>query len=476
MNPEEYAAYDGLGLAELVRDGEASRLELVEAAIDIAERRNPALNAICHTAYEHARETARARDDQGAPGGVFDGVPFLLKDLFGEIQGWPERRGTRAMADYVSPSTGDLTARQLDTGLIPIGKTTTPEFGLIAVTESEAYGDTRNPWSLDHTPGASSGGSAAAVAAGIVPIAHANDGGGSIRIPASCSGLVGMKPSRGRMPCGPFAELAGGLAAEHVVTQSVRDSAALMDATCAIDPGAPYIAPQFEGRYLDAVTSSPGNLRIAFWTKYWIEDIPTHPECVAAVESAVQVLGELGHSLEEARPSLNYAHAMESFNMVWNSMAAASVDALTDSPSDEHFEPYTLEMARQGRAVSGSEFLVAKERLFALGRKVAGFHQQYDVLVTTVLGTPPLRVGEWDRSRGTLEESLTGMRAFLLASPVANATGQPAISLPLHMTADGLPVGVMLTAAYGREDLLFQVAGQLEAACPWRDRRPPIWG
>ena len=235
MKPEEYAAYDALGLANLIRQRDISRVEAVDAAAEIAERRNPEINAICYQAYEQARATAAERDAKNSSGNLFDGVPYLLKDLFGEIEGWPERRGSKILAENKSAYTDSLTARQLEAGLIPIGKTTTPEFGLIGVTESDAYGDTRNPWNLDHTPGASSGGSAAAVAAGIAPMAHANDGGGSIRIPASCSGLVGMKPLRGRMPNGPSGEVAFGLGAEHVVTRTVRDSAALMDLTCGMD-------------------------------------------------------------------------------------------------------------------------------------------------------------------------------------------------------------------------------------------------
>ena len=286
MKAEEYVSYDGLGLADLVRQRQVSRVELVDAAMEVTERHNPTLNALCYKAYDHARDEARRRDDGKAGYGMFDGVPFLLKDIMGEVEGWPEQRGCKALRDNVSTGSTALVDRQLGAGLIPIGKTTLPEFGLIGVTESELYGDTRNPWNTDHTPGGSSGGSAAAVAAGIVPIAHANDGGGSIRIPASCCGLVGLKPSRGRMPQGPFAgELGLGLGIEHVVTRTVRDSAAMLDLTHGDDAGPPYSAPAVSGAYLHAVDRTPPALNVAFWNRYWDTGEPIHPECAAAVEN-----------------------------------------------------------------------------------------------------------------------------------------------------------------------------------------------
>lgn len=474
MKAEEYVRHDGLGLADLIRRKQVSRSEVVEAAVDVAQRCNPAINAICYEAFDHAREQAAARDRNKAGQGMFDGVPFLLKELGGELQGWPERRGCRALADNVSRGSTALVERQLSTGLIPIGKTTTPEFGLIAVTESDLYGDTRNPWHPEHTPGGSSGGSAAAVAAGIVPLAHANDGGGSIRIPASCCGLVGMKPSRGRMPQAPAGEMGLGLGYEHVVSRSVRDSAALLDLTHGDYDGPPYGAPSPETSYLQAVDTPPGKLRIAYWTRYWGYDAETHPECVAAVEGAVSLLSELGHEVAEERPRFDYAQIQRSFMKLWTSMAAHTVDGITPNPDLRGFEQQTLDLVELGRKVSAVELMSAREELLGLGRLYGEFHQSFDLMLTTTLGTPPLKIGEWRRD--TLYAGDGVQTKFLLCSGLANATGQPAISLPLHMTAEGLPVGVMLTAAYGREDLLYQVAGQLERAVGWSALQPAIWG
>ena len=243
MKPEEYAAYDALGLANLIRQRDISRVEAVDAAAEIAERRNPEINAICYQAYEQARATAAERDAKNSSGNLFDGVPYLLKDLFGEIEGWPERRGSKILAENKSAYTDSLTARQLEAGLIPIGKTTTPEFGLIGVTESDAYGDTRNPWNLDHTPGASSGGSAAAVAAGIAPMAHANDGGGSIRIPASFSGCFGLKPSFGRVPNEGSRWVMGDTSVRGPLCRSVADAALHLDAVVGAHPLDPNSLP-----------------------------------------------------------------------------------------------------------------------------------------------------------------------------------------------------------------------------------------
>lgn len=474
MQTSEYAVRDGTGLAELVRSKQVKRVELVEAAIEIAERRNPEINSICFKAYDQALALANKQDDGGGTDGPLEGVPMLLKDLNGEVEGWPELKGCRALADYVSPHTTNLVKRYFEAGLNPIGKATTPEFGLIAVTESDAYGDTRNPWNLNHTPGASSGGSAASVAAGIVPIAHANDGGGSIRIPASCSGLVGMKPSRGRMPQGPLGALAFDLGMEHVVTRSVRDSALVLDATHGEDPGAPYVAPITSGTYLSAVTTAPPKLRVAFSTDYWTNGGPIHQECVAAVQNTARILEELGHAVEETRPQVDYGAVTQSFMAVWTSMAAASVDSISSDPNLDQFEQSTLDLAGLGRKVSGGQLVSAREHLLSLGRLMSRFHDTYDIYVTTVLGTPPIKIGDWRRDTAFVpDDDIQGQ--FMLCSPVANATGQPSISLPLHMTQDGLPVGVMITAAYGREDLLYQIAGQLEEALPWADRTPPNW-
>lgn len=469
MKPEEYADLDATALAALIRDNEISRTEVIEAAIDIAERRNPEINAISFEAFDHARKAAKAHSGEG----VFGGVPFLLKEMLGEYPGWPDRKGSRSMAHYVSEQSTELISRQLATGVIPMGKTTLPEFGSIAVTESELFGDTRNPWNLAHTPGGSSGGAAAAVAAGIAPIAHANDGAGSIRIPASCCGLVGFKPSRGRMPQAPEAELGSGLGIEHVITKSVRDTAAMLDATHGNDIGPPYSAPTPQRPFVDALEIVPKQLKVAFWTRYWDTCEPTHPECVRAVERTASILTDMGHNLEEQRPEFDYQALQAAFMKLWVSMSSQMVYGITSDPTLEEFEQYTLDLAKLGRDLSATEFIAARDHVMKLGRLFGAFHKEYDLLLTTTLGRPPIKIGEWRRD--SLFNDPEVQRSFMLCSGLANATGQPAISLPLHITEDGLPVGVMLTAAYGKEELLLSVAAELERALPWTERKPTLW-
>ncbi len=469
MHAEEYARLDATGLAERIRSKDITAAEAVDAAIDVAQRRNPDINAISFEAFDHARTVAAA----GPHEGPFAGVPFLLKEMLGEFPGWPDRKGSRSMAGYVSEQSTELVKRWLASGVIPIGKTTCPEFSSIAVTESELFGDTRNPWNPDHTPGGSSGGAAAAVAAGIVPIAHGNDGAGSIRIPASCCGLVGFKPSRGLMPQAPQAELGSGLGIEHVITRTVRDTAAMLDATHGDYVGPPYSAPTPSGAFIDALDRAPNPLKIAYWTRYWDNGEPTHPECVQAVERTASLLQDMGHRLEEQRPEFDYAALQSAFMKLWVVMSCSMVDGITAEPSIDDFEQYTLDLAGLGRNVSAAQFVAARDHVMQLGRLFGEFHREYDLLLTTTLGCPPIKIGAWRRD--SLFADAEVQRSFMLCSGLANATGQPAISLPLHITADGLPVGVMLTAAYGNEELLLSIAAELERALPWADRTPPLW-
>jgi len=478
MRTEEYASRDGTELAELVRTKEVKRSELLEAAIEVAERQDPKLNAICHKPYDQVLEQVKALDDSPASEAPFDGVPFLIKDLGLEYEGFPQRYGCRALKDNVSTFTDTLASRFVGSGVSIFGRTTTPEFGLIAVTESELYGDTRNPWNLDYTPGASSGGSGAAVAAGIVPMAHANDGGGSIRIPASCCGLVGMKPSRGRVPSGPHVgEMAGGFACQHVVARSVRDCAIMLDATSGPEVGDIYTAPQVNGPYKLEVEKDPGSLRVAYWTRYWQRDEATDPECVAAVEATAKLLESLGHRTEEKRPELDLLELQGSFDVQWATLAASSVNPILEAHGGVDpatlFEPFTLELAQLATEATAYDLGMARNRLFDAARVMGRFHENYDILVTTVLGTPPLEIGEWPRDSARISRSGSRADRFMLCSYLMNATGQPSITLPLHMTSDGLPVGVMFTAAYGREDLLYRLAGQIERAQPWFNITPP---
>ncbi len=481
MKAEEYVAHDATALAERVRSRELKRSELLAAAIEVAERRDPQINAICHAPYDEVMAQTKKRDDEPPSAAPFDGVPFLLKDLGVEYEGFPMRFGSRALADYVSPYTDTLASRYVASGVSIFGRTTTPEFGLIAVTESELYGDTRNPWNLQHTPGASSGGAAAAVAAGIVPFAHANDGGGSIRIPASCCGLVGMKPSRGRTPSGPIVgEIVSGIGYQHVVARTLRDCAGMLDATAGPETGDIYAAPPAPPSYVAELGRDPGRLRVAFWTKYWRDEMPTDPECVAAVTGAAKLLEALGHDVEEKRPDMDFESLFRAFLLQWAAVTAATVDRLKmgNPQLDEAavFEPFTRELAQEGRSKSAGALTLARDRLFSSARTMGRFHERYDLLVTTVLGTPPLAIGEWNRASARFLEQESRASRFLLCSYLTNATGQPSITLPLHTTSDGLPVGVMFTAAYGREDLLYRLAGQIEQAAPWIDRRPGVFG
>ena len=475
MKPEEYIQYDGIGLAELVHKGEVSRRELIDVAIVLVEKHNPQINAICHIAADQARAVADLADAGTNRNLLFDGVPFLLKDLASAYEGWPERMASRAYCNRVNDHTDTLTSRYLAAGLNIFGRTTTPEFGAIGVTESALYGDTRNPWELNHTPGGSSGGAAASVAAGIVPFAHASDGGGSIRNPASCTGLVGLKPSRGRNPTGPIVgEVAAGLGVGHVVSRSLRDSAAALDATSGAESGDLYSTPPVAGSFLEAVTRPPPPLRIAFCSRYWSDNSPTHFECVQAVKDTIKLLTDLGHEAEDARPLFDYPAFMASFDKLWASIAAQRM-RIAKTEGKDNFEPFYRELASFGRTISAVDILAVREHLFGIARISGRFHETYDVLVTPVLGIPPLRIGEWDRSAWFSPGSRTAQTT--VCTPVANVTGQPALSLPLHTSTDGLPVGVMFTAAYGREDLLFQLAGQIEQAAPWCRRHPPQhWG
>ena len=477
MNTDEYKSLDGLGLADLVRRKEVSSRELVDCAIDLAEKYNGVLNAIAFEAFEQARSEAEAKAEASAPYGPFDGVPFFLKDLAGDRAGWPTTMAVSLFAEQKSPIDDTLTQRFLQAGVVPLGKSTTPEMGLIPVTESRMYGDTVNPWDTSRTPGGSSGGSAALVAAGVVPIAHANDGGGSIRIPASCCGLVGHKPSRGLTPAGPvMGEIAGGMGINHIVSRSVRDSAAMLDAIYGPEAGDPYAGPTPERGYLASTARSPGPLRIAISSQDWTTGGQTHPECVKAVERAGQLLEACGHMVEETLPDINFAEMAEAFARIWPSLVVSGMlsikKAIGREPDPEMFEPSTWALYEHGKGISGGELLNAFDAMRRAGRIMGAFHQTYDVLVTPTLGSPPIKIGAWDRQTGRQIYEPGEEYTFVHMTGIQNATGQPSMSLPLHIDGNGLPVGVMLTAAFGADELLFSLASQLERAAPWAHAYP----
>ena len=477
MSFREYSSYDGLGLAELVRKGEVTALELLEEAIARVERHNGKINAVVYKFYDKAREGAAARR---AGGGPFEGVPFLLKDILGDCEGVPTRFASSYVPSFPSPIDCELVARYKRAGLIPFAKTNAPEFGLPPITEPRLYGPARNPWNTGRTPGGSSGGSAAAVAAGIVPLAHANDGGGSIRIPAASCGLVGLKPTRGRNSLGPnIGDVMGGLVVEHVVSRTVRDSAAALDATEGPAVGDPYFAPPKARPYALEASTGPGRLKIAFWTRN-LNGEPAHEEAARAVLGAAKLCSELGHEVEEAAPSLESEQAAPAFVTLYAAGLASNLELIRQmtgvAPSPDRVESLTLNLYETGRQVTGAQYLLAVAALQRLSRQFAQFFQEYDVWMTPALGCPPLEVGAIDFESPTASLLDERIAAFTHLNPVYNITGQPAISLPLHWTADGLPLGVLFGAKYGDEATLFRLAGQLEAAQPWKDRHPPVWG
>lgn len=471
----ELSLMDGTAQAELVRSGQISALELIEAAIQRIEQVNPQINAVVTEMYDLAREAAKKE----IPQGPFAGVPFLLKDLQAAYKGVPMTSASKFLKDFKPDGDSELVKRYKLAGLIVVGKTNTPEFGIFPTTEPELFGPTRNPWDLTRMVGGSSGGSAASVAAGIVPMAHANDGGGSIRIPASCCGVFGLKPTRGRNPLGPhFGDIFSGLIAEHAVTRSVRDSAALLDATAGYDIGDPYIAPLPARPFADEVGADPGKLRIAFTTRP-ATDIPVHDDCVAAVHDAAKLCEQLGHTVTEAAPQLNGEMIGKAFMTIWSAGNAWTADSLSFAvgrkPAQEDFEPATWALMEMGRRRTAPDYLLAVQMLQIFSRRVAQFMEQYDVWLTPTLAEPPLPLGSF---ASPADNPMAGMRRaglFAPFTPIVNATGQPAMSVPLFWNAEGLPIGTHFVARYGDEATLFRLAAQLESARPWTGRRPPIF-
>lgn len=471
----DYAKHDGLGLAKLVRDKQVKPVELVDAAIERIERHNPKLNAVVWTMYDRARDMAKKK----LPDGPFKGVPFLLKDILGHMEGVPNRDGTRLSPSLPSPFTSDLVNRYLAAGVIPLGKTNVPEFGLVPTTESKLYGPARNPWNTAHSTGGSSGGSAAAVAAGIVPIAHANDGGGSIRIPASACGLVGLKPGRARTPMGPLiGDMLSGLGIDHIVCRSVRDAAAMLDATAGPGLGDPYYAAPAPKSWLAASKKDPGKLRIAFASTK-IDGSSFHPEVLEATKAAAKLCKDLGHKVEEASPPIPLETMTSAFMALWTGGLAMQVDGLAAmtgrKPGPRTLEGLTLGLYEAGKQVSAAQYLGAVFQLQTLTRAVAAWHQRYDVWITPVLSSPPIPIGTVDFDERDPAKGFGPIIDYVPFTALQNATGQPAIALPLHVSADGLPVGVQFVGRSGEEALLLQLARTIEKAAPWKHRHPSIW-
>ena len=465
---DEFAFLDALAQAELVRKKEVKPIELVEAAISRIEKLNPTLNAVVRPMYELARDAAQG----DLPDGPFTGVPFLVKDLLAAYAGVPMTFGSRLLQNFVPDHDSELVTRLKASGLIIAGRTNTPEFGILPTTEPDLYGPCRNPWNTGFTTGGSSGGSASAVAAGIVPMAHANDGGGSIRIPASCCGLFGLKPTRARNPLGPdMGDAMSGIVAEHAVTRTVRDSAALLDATSGPDVGDPYWAPPPERPFLDEVGADPGKLKIAFTTAA-AGDGKIHEDCIKAVQEAVQLCQDLGHHVEEAAPEIDRDQVTQAFSVIWSAGNAMTLKAL--GATKDQVEPLTWALYEMGRGYDAADYLMAVQTFQQISRVIGKFFTGYDIWLTPTLAEPPVPLGTFD---ATPENPLKGFirsAEFVPFTPLCNITGQPAMSMPLFWNNNGLPVGTHFVGRFGDEATLFRLAAQLEAARPWADRRPPV--
>ncbi len=472
---QEHAFLDATAQAELVRKKEVKPIELIEAAIERIERLNPELNAVVTPMYDLAREAAEG----DLPDGPFKGVPFLLKDLGATYGGVRQTGGCAFTKDFVPPHDSELVVRQKKAGLIVVGKTNTPEIGILPTTEPHLFGPSKNPWNTDHSTGGSSGGSAAAVASGMVPFAHANDGGGSIRIPASCCGLFGLKPTRARNPLGPdLGDMMCGFISEHCVSRSVRDSAALLDATAGPDLGDPYWAPPQERPFIEEVGADPGALRIAFMTTSPLES-EVHADCVEAVRDVAKLCESLGHEVAEDAPEFDAAMINQAFMTIYSAGGAAmyiegNAMLLGKAPTEDQFEPLTWALYQMGKEVKATEFQLAEVYLQQVSRYIAHFMSDYDVLLTPTLALPPAKLGWMDMPP---EDPLRGMmRAaeYATYTPLNNFTGQPAMSVPLVWNADGLPIGTHFVGRFGDEATLFRLAAQLEGARPWADKRPPV--
>ncbi len=479
----DLARLDATATAELVRSGEATPLELVDAAIERIEALNPELNAVIHPLFDEARAAASAE----LPDGPFRGVPFLLKDLGAAFAGQPLHLGSRFLKDagFRSPVDTYLAQRFREAGFVTVGKTNTPELGILPTTEPDAYGPSRNPWDTGRSTGGSSGGSAAAVAAGMVPVAHANDGGGSIRIPASACGLVGLKPTRQRISEGPLVgDNMSGLTVELVVAKSVRDVAAILDAVAGPAPGDPYVAPEPARPYGEELAAAPGQLRIGIMRHPAVPDLESHPECVAAVEGAARLLESLGHAVEEAsptdRPEAAELDLADTFLTRWAAGIGATVEAMSQAvgrrPERDELEPLTWALVEIGAERSGTRYLVDVGIHQLVTRAVAEWYESgFDLVLSPTMAEPPVPLGTHDDSGADPLDAYRRAVPQGAFTALLNVTGQPAISLPLHWTADGLPVGVQLAAPYGREDLLIRLAAQVEQAQPWADRVPPVF-
>lgn len=472
MNLSKYAEFDGVALGELVRSREVSREELYRVAQEAIDVINPQLNFLAHDAPGVARECLDADID-----GPFAGVPFLVKEA--PLKGQPNEWGSRQMAGHLAEEDGEIVKRFRASGVTIVGISTMPEAGNAPTTEAVLYGPTRNPWNTDYMPGGSSGGAAAAVASGVMPIAHASDGGGSIRIPAACCGLVGLKPTRARTPGmrpTPFSPGVG-----HVVSRTLRDTAAMLDCIHGSEPGGIYYTPPVDRPFRDELAARPAKLRIAF-SAASPSGAPLDPELVNATEKAAQLCEALGHDVEEAAPRYDWAVLLDAFSHLWSFSHSYSNHVITEATgraaSAETREACNMASLRFSQEMKVHDFDRALRDLHAQCVIVDRFFEQYDVFISPVTTRPALPLGELDANAEGLTAQIWADRMlshYALFTPIFNVTGQPAVSLPLYQSKDGLPLGVQFAGRFGDEAALFRLGAQLEAALPWCDRRPPVF-
>jgi amidase len=469
---KEYSSFDAVGLADLVRNKQVSASELLDEAIARTAKVDGDVNAVVVKHYDYAERQI----DKGLPEGPFTGVPFLLKDL-DLLEGTRTTSGASIYRDNIADHSGTLAQRFLATGLAIFGKSSTPEFGLMPTTEPRLFGPTRNPWNLAHSSGGSSGGAGAAVAARILPVAHASDGGGSIRIPASASGVFGLKPTRARNPLGPDrGEGWGGFSIGHVVSISVRDSAVMLDAIHGPEPSSPYVAPPPERPYAEEATRDPGRLRIVFTDKSPYGDA-IDPEIAAAVRDVAGLLARLGHHVEERAPPLAADPAavmavMVSANTALNVRVAEQRFGRT--MTDKDFEILTLASAHNAQKTTATDYVAAQLSAFHISRALAEFFAGCDVFLCPTLCSPPLRIGELNPMSQDLSHIAPILRRYMPGTSMFNMSGQPSMSVPLAWNSAGLPLGMMFSARFGGEATLFRLAGQLEQERPWRGKLPPV--
>jgi amidase len=469
---KEFGSYDGLGLAELVRKKQVTPRELLDEAIARTARVDPDINAVVVKHYDYAERQI----EKGLAEGPFTGVPFLLKDL-DILEGTRTTSGASVYKNDVADHTGTLAQRFLKSGVTIFGKSSTPEFGLMPTTEPRLFGPTRNPWNIAHSSGGSSGGAGAVVAARILPVAHASDGGGSIRIPASASGVFGLKPTRARNPLGPDrGEGWAGFSCGHVLSISVRDSAAMLDATCGPEPSSPYMAPPPERPFLEEVGRDPGRLRIAFTDKSPYGEA-IDPEIAAATREIATLLSGLGHDVREGAPLLAVDPAVVMATIVSASMAfnvRLAERRFGRAMTNSDFEILTLASAHNGQKTTAADYVEAQLGAFRISRELAAFFATCDVFLCPTLCSPPLRIGELNSMAQDLSHIAPILRRYMPATSMFNMSGQPAMSVPLAWNAAGLPLGMMFSARFGDEATLFRLAAQLEQARPWKDKLPPV--